>query len=122
MNDAGYLVFLITNQAGVAHGYYTEEAVGALHGWMQVALRDDIRYCPFHPEGELAAYRQHSDWRKPGTGMIDDLIRHWDVDLKRSHLVGDQIKDMEAAPKVGLRSHLFQGGNLLRYLKSEGIG
>lgn len=128
LNSAGYLVFLITNQAGVAHGYYSEADVVAVHSWMQDELRnggahlDDIRYCPFHPEGKIAAYRRTSDWRKPGAGMIKDLLKAWDVDLQKSHLVGDRVTDIQAGNEVGLVSHLFPGGNLPHYLRSEGIG
>lgn len=127
LNEAGYFVFLVTNQAGVAHGHYPETAVGELHEWMLFELRrhgahlDDIRYCPFHPEGKVAAYRRHSDWRKPGSGMIADLLRAWDVDVSRSHLIGDKVSDMEAGQGAGLTPHLFRGGNLLDFVRAKGI-
>lgn len=79
LNDRGYYVFLITNQAGVAHGHYEEEAIHTLHGWMREELRrngahlDDVRYCPYHPEGAVEKYRRASDWRKPEAGMLRDL-------------------------------------------------
>jgi D-glycero-D-manno-heptose 1,7-bisphosphate phosphatase len=127
LNDAGYLVFLVTNQAGVAHGYYPEAAISELHHWMQAEFRkqgahlDDIRYCPFHPEGRLAAYRQFSDWRKPGSGMILDLCRLWNVDVSRSHMIGDKLSDIQAGEGAGLRSHLFKGDSLLEFVRAMRI-
>lgn len=125
LNDAGYFVFLVTNQAGVAHGYYPEAAVTELHRWMQLELRkhgahlDDIRYCPYHPEGKITAYRRASDWRKPASGMILDLCKTWKVDKSRSRLIGDKQSDIEAGRAAGLSTHLFKGGNLRDFIRSE---
>jgi D-glycero-D-manno-heptose 1,7-bisphosphate phosphatase len=127
LNDAGYLVFVVTNQSGVARGYYSEVAVAKLHEWMQLELRlqgahlDDIRYCPYHPEGTVAAYRRHSGWRKPASGMIDDLCKSWDIDMSKSHLIGDKPTDMTAGQKAGLMTHLFQGGDLSHFIRAEKI-
>lgn len=127
LNDAGYLVFIVTNQAGVAHGYYPEASVAELHSWMQIELRkhgahiDDIRYCPFHPEGRIAAYRRVSDWRKPASGMILDLCKSWNVSTSTSHLVGDKLSDIEAGRGAGLTPHLFRGGNLLEFVRLQRI-
>lgn len=121
-NDAGWFVFVITNQAGVAHGYYTEAHVHALTCWMKDDLRhagahlDDLRYCPYHPNGTIAAYRAAHDWRKPKPGMILDLMTCWNVDRERSFLVGDQDTDLVAGQAAGLRCYKFQGGNLLDFL------
>ncbi len=127
LNEAGYFVFLVTNQAGVAHGYYPETAVSELHRWMQLELRkhgahiDDIRYSPFHPEGKITEYRQPSDWRKPSSGMIIDLCKSWNIERASSHLVGDKLSDIEAGQGAGLRTHLFHAGNLLDFIRTEGI-
>ncbi len=112
--EAGYLIFVVTNQAGVAYGYYEEEAIAALHRHMTALLKDqgatidDIRYCPHHPDARRDAYRKHCSWRKPGSGMILDLAAHWPVDLKRSFLIGDKQSDMEAAMAAGIRGFLFR--------------
>jgi D,D-heptose 1,7-bisphosphate phosphatase len=117
-NDRGRLVFVVTNQAGVAHGYYGEGDVRALHAHMQAELAaigahvDDFRYCPFHPEGKVEEYRGASGHRKPEPGMLLDLMAEWRVDRAASLLIGDRPSDLEAAARAGLRAKLFDGGDL----------
>lgn len=120
-NDAGYFVFVVTNQAGVAHGLYDEGAVERLHRWMNAELRrsgahvDAWRYCPFHPEAKVAAYRATHPWRKPGVGMLLDMMRQWPVETRGSFLIGDRDSDIGAAQSAGLPGHLFSGGSLAAF-------
>ena len=116
--DAGYLVFMVTNQAGVAQGYFEEDDVKALHDHMRALLAaegarlDDIRYCPHHPEAKRPAYRNACSCRKPETGMILELAKVWSADLAHSFLIGDQESDLEAAERAHMRGFLYREGPL----------
>ncbi len=127
LNDAGYYVFVVTNQAGVAKGRYGEDAVGTLHRWMAKELAaagasiDDWRYCPFHPEGSVAAFRAEHDWRKPNPGMLLDLFEHWPIEREGSVLIGDKTTDIEAAEAAGVPGYLFEGGDLAAFIESKGV-
>ncbi len=117
-NDRGYLVFVVSNQAGVARGFYTEDNVKLLHAHIQAELAlhgahiDDFRYCPYHIDGIVPRYARHSDWRKPAPGMLMDLARVWRVDMERSIMIGDQPTDMACAEAAGITGHLYGCGRL----------
>jgi D-glycero-D-manno-heptose 1,7-bisphosphate phosphatase len=118
----GWHVFVVTNQAGVARGLYGEPEVDALLRWLADELRraggtlDDWRFCPYHTEGKVDAYRRDSDWRKPAPGMLTDLMKNWQVDPRRCLMVGDKPSDVQAGQAAGVRSALFTGGNLLAFV------
>jgi len=118
VNQAGWLAFVVTNQAGIGHGYHSEADVIAFHAHMSERLAvegahiDEYLHCPFHPEAKLQAYRRESEHRKPGPGMILDLMSRWPVDRAKSFLIGDRESDLEAAARASIDAYHYQGGNL----------
>ena len=123
VNDAGWFAFVVTNQSGVARGFYEESHVHALHRWMADEMAaigahiDAFEYCPDHPDGTVERYRRVSDRRKPGPGMITDLLRRFPVRADKSILIGDKPSDLEAARAAGLQGRLFSGGNLEAFVR-----
>ena len=123
VNDAGWFAFVVTNQSGVARGFYEESHVHALHRWMADEMAaigahiDAFEYCPDHPDGTVERYRRVSDRRKPGPGMITDLLRRFPVKADKSILIGDKPSDLEAARAAGLQGRLFSGGNLEAFVR-----
>lgn len=125
LNDNGFYVFVITNQGGVAHGYYEEQQVHDLHAWMQAEMQkhgahiDAFEHCPFHPQGVVERYKSESEFRKPQPGMILKLQREWSTDPAASFVVGDRDTDVEAAIAAGIAGYKFEGGNLLRFVQAH---
>ncbi|MBI1203315.1 MAG: D-glycero-beta-D-manno-heptose 1,7-bisphosphate 7-phosphatase [Rhodopseudomonas sp.] len=113
LNDAGYLVFVVTNQSGVARGYYDEAAVTTFHRHMQAQLAatgahiDAYYYCPHHPEGKVAALTVRCTCRKPGIGMFEQAAREWPIAMAGSFMIGDKDDDMTAAAAFNIRGVKF---------------
>jgi D-glycero-D-manno-heptose 1,7-bisphosphate phosphatase len=118
-NDRGWLVIVVTNQAGIAHGYYDDVAVTSLHAWMQEQLRlkgahvDAFYYCPHHPEGSVSELATECTCRKPEPGMLLRAMSEWPVDRSCAFLIGDKLSDLEAASRAGVKGVLFEGEGLL---------
>lgn len=118
-NTHGYLVIVVTNQSGIARGYYDEDAVRHLHDWMNAELAahgahiDAFYYCPHHTEGSVPAYVKQCDCRKPTPGMILRAIVEHDIDPAASFLFGDAASDVTAAEAAGVRGVHYAGGSLL---------
>lgn len=128
----GYRLIVVTNQAGIARGYYSEADFEVLMEFMRGELHaegvelDAVYYCPFHPEHGVGQYKQEHEDRKPGTGMLRRGAREFGVELNESVLVGDRCSDVGAANAAGLRQAFLIGeteagecgGN---YLKVESL-
>lgn len=117
----GYKVFVITNQSGIARGYYTEEDVKKLHRWMDEELQrvgakvDAYYYCPHHPVEGIGVYKKECDCRKPGAGLFWQAVReHGITDLAGSWAVGDRVRDLEPAGELGCRKALVLTGQEMK--------
>lgn len=121
-NAQGYWVFVVTNQSGIARGYYSEADMHIFHQHMQDCLSiqsahiDAFSHCPHHPQGTVPRYTQDCACRKPKAGMIRELLASWPVDVGHSLLVGDSPRDLQAAQAAGIKAALFSGGNLQQFL------
>lgn len=114
LNDARWRICVVTNQAGVARGYYSEEAVQKLHRWMNAELAkhgayiDAFYYSPYHPtEATVERYRQASGCRKPAPGMLLQAMRDWPISPHRSLLIGDKDTDIQAATAANISGILL---------------
>lgn len=123
LNDQGYFVFVVTNQSGIARGFFEEEDVYALHSYMaeevekRHGLIHSFYFCPHHPEGITEKYAKVCTCRKPLPGLIEQACREWPVDLSSSFLIGDMPRDIEAAKGAGIPGYLFPEGNLYDFVQ-----
>jgi D-glycero-D-manno-heptose 1,7-bisphosphate phosphatase len=111
--DKGYRLVIVTNQAGVAHGYYTEADYAALTSAYTKALKeqgvelDRVAHCYHHTNGKRDDYRRSSFWRKPNPGMIMETALALNIDLSRSVMIGDRETDLQAAQKAGIAKRIL---------------
>ena len=117
LNENGFRVIVISNQAGVARGYYSEADVRETNRYIQSTLAgqgaiiDRFYYCPHHIEGIVDKYRRECYDRKPNPGMIERGKSDYRVDLEESFVVGDRYSDIEAGLRAGCRTVLLINGN-----------
>jgi len=116
LNENGFLVVMVSNQAGIAHGYYkgedTERFNQAMCGKLaeEGAHIDAIYYCPHHPEAKIDVYRIECECRKPKPGMLKKAAKELEIDLKQSFMIGDKSIDIEAGRRAGCRTILVKTG------------
>lgn len=123
--DLGYLLIVVTNQGGIAKGFYSEEEFLDLTKWMENEFQKrEIKitktfYCPCHPEGKIEKYRQNSFDRKPAPGMLLKAIEEFNIDPKKSLMIGDKETDMQAADAAGIASKIMVDGLSVKNLNFE---
>jgi len=110
LNEMNFKVIIVTNQAGVARGYFDEAAVREVNGYVRQKLAeesatiDGIYYCPHHIDGTVEKYRQQCDCRKPNPGMLLSAARDFGIELSASFIIGDKESDIEAGRRAGCRT------------------
>lgn len=124
LSEAGYRLVVVTNQSGVARGYFPEAALeGVREDLDRLILRASgarlagFYYCPHHPEGVVPGYAIECDCRKPRPGMLLRAAKELDIDLSRSWMVGDVLNDVEAGRRAGCRTILINNGNETEWQK-----
>jgi len=116
LNEAGYLAIIVSNQSGVARGYYPVDLVHQVHDKMKTLIKKDgatldgIYFCPHYPNGKVSPYAMGCDCRKPGTGLIRKAEADFDIDMENSYVIGDRCSDIEMAHNAGLKSILVKTG------------
>lgn len=113
LQAAGYILIIITNQSGIARGYYTEKDYNKLNSWMLETLKseginiDAVYYCPHHPKAIMPAYRINCECRKPKIGLFKRAVEEFDIDLAKSFSIGDKIRDCAICEKTSCRGFLI---------------
>lgn len=106
LKDDGFKILVMTNQSGIARGYFTEDILLNIHERMKMEFikfdvkLDRIYYCPHHPDDDC-------DCRKPKTGLFEKAIEEHDIDVNQSYMIGDKILDVEAGQKIGVKTVLI---------------
>lgn len=113
----GYALVVVSNQSGIAHGYFEDQAMQAVKNRITALLKnlgiqlDGFFYCPHHPQGSVKAYATACICRKPKPGMLLEAAGLLDIDLKQSWMIGDILHDVEAGNRAGCRTVLLDNGN-----------
>jgi D-glycero-D-manno-heptose 1,7-bisphosphate phosphatase len=123
LNQHGFMAIIVSNQSGVARGYFPIDLVYEVHDHMERLLRregavlDGILFCPHYPDGKVPKYSRSCDCRKPRTGLIEQACRQFPIDMANSYVIGDRCTDMELASRSGLKGILIKTGYGLGDLK-----
>lgn len=130
LNEAGYLVFGLSNQSGVARGFYTVRDVLSINSRVMQMVSEEggkieeILFCPHHQQGSVAEYAVTCDCRKPATGMVDKVKSKYTVELTDAVMVGDKIVDLELGRAIGARTALVKTGfgiSEMEKIKADGM-
>ena len=127
LNENGFVIFVVSNQAGIAYGYYQEEDALLFNQAMKEKLEKDgayidvIYYCPHHPEAKIERYRVDCNCRKPKPGMLKRAEKELNIDLKQSFMVGDKMSDIEAGKRAGCETIMVKTGHGMGELENNEI-
>jgi D-glycero-D-manno-heptose 1,7-bisphosphate phosphatase len=116
LQAAGFSFFIITNQAGIGKGYFSEKdfEVFNQHLLEQLALHEihieKTYFCPFHPAASVEKYKQDSNFRKPATGMLEQAAKEFPIEIKNSWIIGDKWSDVQTGNNFGIKSILLKSG------------
>ena len=111
LHNAGYLAIVISNQSGIARGYFSEEDLEKINNKLQKDTGvDDVFCCPHYPDGTVAKYSFSCSCRKPQTGLIDQACEKYDIDLTNSVLIGDRESDIQTGYNAGIFTILVRTG------------
>lgn len=122
LKELGYIFIVVTNQSGIARGYYTKKDVEVLNLHIQEILAKEgiciekFYYCPHHAEKGIGKYKVECNCRKPKTGMLDSGVEEFDIDREASYMVGDNISDLQAGINVGMKPILVTTGHGANHL------
>ncbi|UDQ97273.1 HAD family hydrolase [Lentisphaerota bacterium WC36G] len=124
LNDANYLVIIVSNQSGVARGYFPEDAINDVHERIRFLIDDEAKavidkfyYCPHHSKGAVAPYNIDCECRKPKLGMFQQAAQDFNLDIENSIMVGDKLSDIQAGNDFGcIKSFLVKTGHGLESL------
>ena len=118
LSNLDYRLIIVSNQSGIAKGYFKEEALDAVRRQLYYLLQDDGKplisgfyYCPHHPQGVIDSYRKICTCRKPMPGLLFEAAHAQQIDLARSWMIGDILNDIEAGNRAGCKSILINNGN-----------
>ena len=125
-NNNNYYTIVVTNQSGIGRGFYSEKDVKHLHKWANFQLNlygahiDDFYYAPYFSKSKNLKYRKNFFLRKPKIGMIIEAAKKWNIDLKKSIVIGDQLSDIEMAKKLKLKYFLVdKKTNYIKFIKDQ---
>ncbi|STO32193.1 D,D-heptose 1,7-bisphosphate phosphatase [Fusobacterium necrogenes] len=120
--DLGYIFVVVTNQSGIARGYYTEEDLEILNNYIgEILEKEGIKikkfyFCPHHPEKGVGKYKVECNCRKPNPGMLEEAIKEFDIDREKSFMIGDNISDIEAGINANVTPILLETGHGMEHL------